>query len=219
LDQLVNGVILLREEFAEPAGARLSLHSANDEALFDEPPAFSIVPVQKKCGCPPKYANMFQRLVANTQTPNPDKYSDNACWLWTGKKGLSPNKKRPDHYGRLTIWVPMLHKRKVFSAHVVMAILQQIGYNASANEIYQANQAFLRGGKQIDHMCDRDHAYMPDPPDFYPESCINPDHLQVVTPQKNIQLRDLRRAGQEVSSTRLDFPGMGVPSQQIAFKF
>jgi hypothetical protein len=116
-----------------------------------------------------RYADMFHRLVANTDEPE----NDSACWPWNGKKRCRFG------YGRLNIYVPGLKRSKAFSAHVVMAILNEIGAESKANDIYLANLELKNSGLEIDHLCENTR-------------CIHPDHLEPCTHQVNIDRRDSR---------------------------
>ncbi len=100
----------------------------------------------------PRYASLFERLVANTEEPD----APTGCWLWTGYKDRWG-------YGRFNVRTPEGARKRM--AHIEM-------YRQVVGEVPE--------GLQLDHLCHNEH-------------CINPDHLEPVTPKENCARRGLTR--------------------------
>jgi hypothetical protein len=100
------------------------------------------------------------RLVANTITPD----NGQGCWLWS---------RRLDRwgYGRLNLYLPSKKSNVSLVPHIAMAILVDDA-TLSAEGLYARYKARVASGLEEDHLCEN-------------ESCINPDHLEQVTPSEN----------------------------------
>lgn len=160
-----------------------------------------------------KYADLRERLVANSMAW--PEGSNDPCWEWTGRRSRP---KRPSRgvYGRFNMWVHQMCDTLTFAPHRVMFALFELATaqgktNAAIDDlldrpgipmdewpefdlscpppqlfseedrIFQFLQELRESGHEIDHICANG-------------LCINPYHLQAVTGQKNIALRDERRA-------------------------
>jgi len=114
------------------------------------------------------YETMLQRLVANTHEPA----NAQACWLWKGKADAGG-------YARLTVWVPHLGQARRFMAHILAWLATDA--QALACGLMEAYEALQLAGLELDHLC-------------WQPSCINPDHLELVTPSENCRRRRYERA-------------------------
>jgi hypothetical protein len=108
-----------------------------------------------------RYGSLWERLIANTHEPS----HDNGCWLWKSSK------KCRFGYGRFNFYVPMLGASVTLSAHVAMFALAESS-PATPDEFYLEYLNLRCCGLELDHGCDN-------------ESCINPDHLRLMTHIEN----------------------------------
>jgi hypothetical protein len=115
-----------------------------------------------------RYDTLWQRLIANTAEPD----SEQGCWPWTGKKCSGYG------YGRLNLYVPELACNKPVTAHVLAWAIAETGI-VTAGELYLRYLEVRCCGLELDHLCEN-------------TKCINPDHLELVTPKQNSQ-RKFRR--------------------------
>jgi hypothetical protein len=107
---------------------------------------------------------LWHRLVANTAEPE----NAQACWCWAGAHD-------PGAYGRLNVYVPGLATVRAVRAHVAAYVWVAFGCR-DADDLWLGYQELRASGLELDHLCRN------------PE-CINPDHLDPVTPAVNCQRR------------------------------
>jgi len=112
-----------------------------------------------------RYGSLWLRLIANTAEPD----SDNGCWCWTGRKCSSYG------YGRLNLYVPDLARNVPLTAHVAAWVMLETSI-VEPHPLYLACLEMRHSGLQLDHLC-------------HNTKCINPDHLELVTPKQNSQRR------------------------------
>jgi hypothetical protein len=187
----------LTEEFPKAwlkgDGARYVSTTAANEAIApvdDVPPELS--PRFNKGG---RYPNLFMRLLANSRSdvdPDLDPETASPCWFWTGKTRSSKGGAFESNYGGINIYIPGLKRIRTFTTHRVMAILKEIGHDASADQIYLAYKELEYSGLEVDHMCECYDDLNKDPNQPSYESCVQPAHLQFVTPPENIELSQQR---------------------------
>ena len=104
---------------------------------------------------PQTHGSLFQRMVRNTAEPD----NDQSCWLWTGSK-----RKR---YPALSARLAGKHRR--IAAHRAILVILDCGEETELfPELYDA---YSIAEFQADHLC------------FNNPLCINPDHLQWLTPE------------------------------------
>jgi hypothetical protein len=116
----------------------------------------------------PRYANLYARLVANTDDPE----NDQGCWPWTAQRDRWG-------YGRLNVYVPMLGDTVKIQAHLALFVWLEAA-PSDMDEFWLAYLELRHSGLELDHEC-----VVP--------SCIHPDHHSLVTPKENCELRDSRR--------------------------
>jgi hypothetical protein len=114
------------------------------------------------------YVNLYHRLVANTYEPQ----SSYGCWFWSRKLGKG-------NYARVNVYIPSVGDVVTVQAHIALWVWLH-GEPESMNEFWEQYQNFIASGLELDHECVQ-------------PACINPDHLQPVTPSVNCRLRDQRR--------------------------
>lgn len=114
------------------------------------------------------YANLFTRLVANTDEPE----WSGGCWAWAAKRDRWG-------YGRVNVYIPGLQKVVILMAHICAWVWLEAKCTC-ADELYLAYQELQASGLELDHVC-----VVP--------TCINPDHHDPVTPAVNNQ-RKFNRA-------------------------
>jgi hypothetical protein len=114
------------------------------------------------------YDSLYCRLVANTHEPA----NEQACWYWSAKLGQG-------NYARFQLYVPGLKEKVTLMAHIALWVWLEAQVRA-IDDFYLAYLEFVNSGLEIDHTCVQ-------PP------CINPDHLQPVTPSQNNVLKFERR--------------------------
>jgi hypothetical protein len=112
-----------------------------------------------------RYGSLWERLMANTAEPD----SEQGCWCWTGSKRSSYG------YGRLNLYVPELAANRPVTAHVLAWVMLETGIMAPG-PLYLAYLELRCSGLELDHLCNETR-------------CINPDHLEPVTPQQNCERR------------------------------
>jgi hypothetical protein len=112
-----------------------------------------------------RYGSLWERLMANTAEPD----GDSGCWCWTGRKCSSYG------YGRINLYVPELARNVPLTAHVAAWVMLETGIVAP-HSLYLACLELRCSGLQLDHLC-------------HNTKCINPDHLELVTPRENSQSR------------------------------
>lgn len=115
-----------------------------------------------------RYANLYARLLANTDEPE----NDGGCWVWAGKADRSG-------YGRFNLYVPGLGRRVTLQAHIALWVWIQAS-PASVDEFWLQYRTFVSSGLELDHLC-------------VTPRCGCPDHVDPCTPQVNTQRRDERR--------------------------
>lgn len=111
-----------------------------------------------------KYTSLWERLLANTEE-NKTEVGWADCWNWVGKT------KCKYQYGRFNFYVPGLGRNKTLSAHLASWILTEV-VPENSNEFYLFYLELLTNPCELDHKCNN-------------ESCINPDHLQLLTVKEN----------------------------------
>lgn len=116
-----------------------------------------------------RYANLYQRLLANTEEPE----LDSGCWAWTGKHDRG-------HYPRVNVWVPGLQRRVTLQAHIALWVWLH-AEPADVDEFYLQYRTVTESGLQLDHLC-------------VTATCVCPDHLDLCTPAENLRRRDNRRS-------------------------
>ncbi len=114
------------------------------------------------------YASLYCRLVANTHEPA----NEQACWYWSRKTGKGA-------YPRFQVYVPGVGDCVTLMAHIALWVWLE-AQPESVDDFYLAYLEFVNSGLELDHRCVQ-------PP------CINPDHLQPVTPSMNNVLKFERR--------------------------
>lgn len=115
-----------------------------------------------------RYADLRERLVANTAEPE----NGQACWNWTARKDRW-------RYGLVNVWVPGMGKVVTLKAHVAL-YCWQAARCTNADDLYLAYLEHSASGLELDHLCRM-------------TCCINPDHLEVVTPAENCRRRSNAR--------------------------
>lgn len=115
------------------------------------------------------YLTIYDRLVANTHEPE----NGQSCWLWSGKRGGG-------QYGRVNIYVPGIAATVTMQAHLALYLCVHSDA-MTPDELFLAWQEIKHSGLEIDHCC-------------YQAHCINPDHLEAVTPSENCARRRNWRA-------------------------
>lgn len=125
-------------------------------------------PRQRKGRNGARYANLYQRLLANTEEPE----SEAGCWVWLGKRDRG-------HYPRLNLWVPGLQRRVTVQAHIALWVWLH-AEPADIDEFFLQYRTLTRSGLQLDHLC-------------VTPTCVCPDHFDACTPLENIRRRDSRR--------------------------
>lgn len=115
----------------------------------------------------PAYPTLWARLMAHVAEPD----NEQSCWLWTGKHDRS-------WYGRLNVWVPGAGA-VTLSAHVASWVWLAARPESTADFVL-AYMEMRHSGLEVDHLCN-------DP------RCINPHHLEAVTPSENCQRRNARQ--------------------------
>jgi hypothetical protein len=108
-----------------------------------------------------RYGSLWGRLMANTTEPD----GEQGCWCWTGRKVSAYG------YGRLNLYVPDLACAKPVTAHVPSWVMLETGIMAPG-PLYLAYLELRCSGLELDRLC-------------HETRCINPDHLEPVTPQQN----------------------------------
>ena len=109
------------------------------------------------------YVSLFDRLVAGTANP----INDQQCWLWTRNRDRWG-------YGRLNVYITGLRRTQTVMAHLAMfAVLH------APDEFWLAYCELAASGLEVDHLCSV-------------ASCLNPDHLEAVTPKENCRRRGTR---------------------------
>lgn len=116
------------------------------------------------------YPNLWARLMANISEPE----NEQACWLWTAKRDRW-------WYGRLNVYVPGLQSTSTIMAHIAAWVCMHAEVR-NADDVHLAYREFIASGLELDHVCG-----MP--------CCINPDHLEPVTPSENCKRRNARLNG------------------------
>lgn len=114
------------------------------------------------------YANLYERIVANIAEPG----NEQACWCWRRRLGKGA-------YARIDVYVPCYGDNVTMQAHVALWVWLEAAPR-SIDEFFWAYREFIASGLELDHLC-----VMP--------NCINPDHMEPVTPRENSQRRDARR--------------------------
>lgn len=110
------------------------------------------------------YPNLFARLVANTTPPE----NEQGCWCWNGGNTCRFG------YARIAVRLKG-HRHPVnLTAHVAAYVLMEIGCDASNDEVYWACMELRASKLELDHLCEN-------------TSCINPDHLELVTHKENME--------------------------------
>jgi len=112
------------------------------------------------------YANLYHRLVANTDEPA----NEQACWSWACKCDRWG-------YGRLNLYVDGGYA--TVQAHIALWVWLQAAPE-SLEEFWTAYLACTISGLEIEHLCVN-------------PSCINPGHLELVTASENARRRNERR--------------------------
>lgn len=112
--------------------------------------------------CRSPYPDLWHRVVANSSD------AEGQCWIWTGKTDRWG-------YGRLNLYVPGLGRVVTLQAHVLAYVLMHGDCRAPA-DAWLAYRELQAAGLELDHLC-RD------------PRCINPDHLEPVTPAENCRRR------------------------------
>lgn len=115
-----------------------------------------------------KHASIFARLVANTYEPE----SENGCWLWSGYYLKS--------YKYAKIDLRINGKKISFQAHKMALVISELHSDATKDEILCCHMLLRLAKLQVNHLCCK-------------SLCINPDHLELVTPKQNIEYRDRMR--------------------------
>ena len=106
------------------------------------------------------YANLYQRLVANTAEP----INERSCWVWCGKRSSNG-------YPRFNLYVPGLLTETTLMAHIALFVWLEAQPD-SIDEFYLFYIEFAASGLELDHLCvERD--------------CISPDHVEPVTVSEN----------------------------------
>lgn len=116
--------------------------------------------------CGNRYPNLYSRLVANTAEPE----SSQGCWPW------SLNADRWG-YGRLNLYVD--GARVKIQAHIALWVWLEASPE-TVEEFYTAYLICTHSGMELDHTCVN-------------PTCLNPDHLDLVTASENAKRRDQRR--------------------------
>lgn len=110
-----------------------------------------------------RYDTLWERLIANTAEPE----NEQACWVWTGTKVSSYG------YGRTNLYVPWCGDNRCLTAHVLAWVILE-DEPLPTDDLYLAYLEVRESGLQLDHLCCN-------------TKCINPDHLELVTPKENSQ--------------------------------
>ena len=114
------------------------------------------------------YRDFYHRLVENTYEPA----TSYSCWWWKRKLGKG-------NYARVNLYVPCVGDTVTLQAHIALWVWMHAAPE-SIDEFWWQYQNFIQSGLELDHGC-------------VEPACINPDHMQPVTPSQNCQLRDQRR--------------------------
>lgn len=114
------------------------------------------------------YANLWERLVANTSEPD----NGQQCWRWTARLDR-------EGYGIIDLHVPGLGKNATLKAHLLLYIWLESGARTS-DDLFLAYKEHSASGLELDHLCGE-------------QWCCNPDHLELVTGSENCRRRDARR--------------------------
>lgn len=120
------------------------------------------------CDAPPTrgtYDTLWQRLMANTAEPE----NEQSCWVWTGSKCSGYG------YGRTNVYVPLCGDTRCLTAHVLAWTILE-GGPLPTDDLWLTYLDVRASGLQLDHLCCN-------------TKCLNPDHLELVTPKENSQRR------------------------------
>lgn len=112
--------------------------------------------------------NLYARLIRNTHEPE----NDCACWLWS----LGCDRWG---YARFTTRLPNEQHPVKLMAHLALFVILE-AKPSTIEEFWLAYLEMRHSGLELDHTCEA-------------ESCLNPDHLEPVTPSENCQRREQRR--------------------------
>lgn len=107
-----------------------------------------------------RYADIAERIVANSVLAIDSFYDGTPCWLWTGRTQVN---RSGVHYGRINVRVNGKHKTEKVHRVVVREIKRRRLTRRDVvmhlcNNTLCCNPAHLRGGKQTTNMkqCVRD---------------------------------------------------------------
>lgn len=112
--------------------------------------------------------NLYARLIRNTHEPA----NDCACWLWS----LGCDRWG---YARFSTRLPGEPYPINLMAHLALFVIVE-AKPSTIEEFWLAYLELRHSGLELDHTCEV-------------ESCINPDHLEVVTPSENCLRREKSR--------------------------
>lgn len=104
-----------------------------------------------------KYAGLFTRLVRNTTAPE----NDQGCWEWTGVVKA--------RYPRFNIRNDENEHKQLRPNRAMLVLIECDG---NPELFWQLYVLYSLAELQADHLC-------------FNEMCINPDHLQWLTPTEN----------------------------------
>lgn len=114
-------------------------------------------------------ADLWARMMRKTVEPE----ASYGCWLWCCGKDRW-------EYGRLSVWVRGWSRKFEPKTHVLSYLLLHASeFIDDADDLYHAYKNITLSGMQLDHLCVN-------------ASCINPDHLQLVTIAENMSARSRR---------------------------
>lgn len=111
------------------------------------------------------YASTWDRLIASTTEPE----NDQACWPWRYRRDR-------EGYGLFSLYVPGLRGNATLKAHIALYCCMHAEVRC-ADDLFLAYQEQVKSGLHLDHLCRH-------------RACINPDHIEPVTPKVNMVRRD-----------------------------
>jgi hypothetical protein len=120
-----------------------------------------------------RHATLYERILANCRV---DEDASDPCWEFNGQCDRWG-------YARMNVRRPGLGQPVKLMAHIVAWLLVHVA-PASREELFEAYHELQCSGLELDHLCVN-------------PCCVNPQHLDPVTPSENCQRRNDRRVVRE----------------------